>query len=506
MARLCKPEFKELSSFSNIGGAPVLRALWDRFDISLLLSRSGIFKVRGIATWVLAFVYVVGLIQRCQSVNSLASFFNKDSLLQHMTGIQQVTQSTLSRFLTGFSQWDMFNQNRTARLQEDPDTALADGDVLALDDTHAPHPYAKGIPFLYWLYDSSNKVYTWAMNIVVLHAVRSNGLEYPWSYAIWTKPENDIDKKQSKLDLAVQMLQAVRKQVTCRVWVVMDRWYFSKPFLLQCESENFDGVTKAKRNTQLFRKMIEPGTGRERFVPIRPKELIQEAYSLLMVQKGVDVASVACQNIYVKMPIPSVTRRGKPCTKMKYTHVAAVVGKRMKQNDNKAATESMPPVNRSEFETDDVAAEYKGAYLLLSNRYDAPSEVMGAWLKRWRIEVLFRTAKQELGMLNCHSPNANHIHAHMTLLFTAETLVRYLHWEQKTAGEEDCTHGQVIRNLLCIRCRTRQAAPQYEQDSIAIDLDTTAEPFATLIQKFWPPTLELRWFEPTTTQLLRATA
>ncbi|QSO46933.1 hypothetical protein [Alicyclobacillus mengziensis] len=232
MARLCKPEFKELSSFSNIGGAPVLRTLWDRFDISLLLSRSGIFKVRGIATWVLAFVYVVGLIQRCQSVNSLASFFNKDSLLQHMTGIQHVTQSTLSRFLTGFYQWDMFNQNRTARLQEDPDTALADGDVLALDDTHAPHPYAKGIPFLYWLYDSSNKVYTWAMNIVVLHAVRSNGLEYPWSYAIWTKPENDADKKQSKLDLAVQMLQAVRKQVTCRLWVVMDRWYFSKPFLV----------------------------------------------------------------------------------------------------------------------------------------------------------------------------------------------------------------------------------------------------------------------------------
>ncbi|KRW92827.1 hypothetical protein SD51_00560 [Alicyclobacillus tengchongensis] len=142
MARLCKPEFKELFTFSNVGGTPVLRALWDRFDFSLLLSQSGIFKVRGIATWVLAFVYVVGLIQRCQSVNSLASFFNKDSLLQRMTGIQTVTQSALSRFLTGFSQWYMFNQKRTARLQEDSDTALVDGDVLALDDTHAAHPYA----------------------------------------------------------------------------------------------------------------------------------------------------------------------------------------------------------------------------------------------------------------------------------------------------------------------------------------------------------------------------
>ncbi|WP_067625067.1 hypothetical protein [Alicyclobacillus acidiphilus] len=138
MARLCKPGFKELSSFSSVAGAPVLRTLWDRFDFSLLLSQSGIFKVRGVATWVLAFVYVIGLINRCSSVNSLATFFNADNLLQRMTGIQKVTQSALSRFLTGFSQWDMFN-----------------------DDTHAPHPYAKGIPILYWLYDSSTKVYTW---------------------------------------------------------------------------------------------------------------------------------------------------------------------------------------------------------------------------------------------------------------------------------------------------------------------------------------------------------
>lgn len=54
---------------------------------------------------------------------------------------------------------DMFNQKRTTRLQEDPDIAPTDGDVLALDDTHSPQPYAKGIPFLYWFYDSSTKVY-----------------------------------------------------------------------------------------------------------------------------------------------------------------------------------------------------------------------------------------------------------------------------------------------------------------------------------------------------------
>lgn len=100
---------------------------------------------------------------------------------------------------------------------------------------------------------------------------------------------------------------------------------------------------------------------------------------MLMTHSSVDVASVACENTYVKMPKPSVNRRGKPCTKMKYTRVAAVVGKRMKSKDTKTATESAQLVNLDESETDDAAAEYKGAYLRLSNRYDAPSEVLGAW-------------------------------------------------------------------------------------------------------------------------------
>lgn len=96
----------------------------------------------------------------------------------------------------------------------------------------------------------------------------------------------------------------------------------------------------------------------------------------------------------MKMPMASVNRWGEPCTKMKYTRVAAVVGKRMKPQENEAATESGELVNPNEpVETDEIAVEYKGAYLLISNRYDAPIEVMGAWLKRWRIGVTYRKAR-----------------------------------------------------------------------------------------------------------------
>lgn len=156
----------------------------------------------------------------------------------------------------------------------------------------------------------------------------------------------------------------------------------------------------------------------------------------------------------MQMPIEKLNRKGEIVTKMKYTPIAAVVGWRVKEESQ--TTEQTGVLNPDE--SYEEPAEYKGAYLLISNRHDAPEEVLSAWLRRWNIEILFRTAKQELGMLNCHSPNENHVHAHLTLLFTAETLILYLLWEQrKTAGEEDCTHGEVIRNLLCIRCHTRRA-------------------------------------------------
>ncbi|XID91532.1 hypothetical protein ACF3MZ_23935 [Paenibacillaceae bacterium WGS1546] len=50
----------------------------------------------------------------------------------------------------------------------------------------------------------------------------------------------------------------------------MDRWYLCKHFFSFLEENDFDWVTKAKRNTALFRKVIEPGTRRERYEPLTP--------------------------------------------------------------------------------------------------------------------------------------------------------------------------------------------------------------------------------------------
>lgn len=203
MKTLEKPKFRDLSQ-GECAGAPILRKLWDRFDFSFLLSQSGIYKDRGVPTWVLAFLYVVGLMAKCTSVLGMAKMAGKDELLKPMFHYWNIAQHTLSRFLTADYNWALFGQKRVERLQQDEDTRLQEGDIINLDDTVIDHPYGKFLPFLCWLFDSSKKISVWGMNLVVLQAVLKSGFEYPLSYLVWQKPEKK-GAGPTKLDLAQKM-------------------------------------------------------------------------------------------------------------------------------------------------------------------------------------------------------------------------------------------------------------------------------------------------------------
>ena len=61
MKTLAKPHFRDLPQ-GECAGVPILLKLWDRFDFSFLLTQAGINKLRGVPTWMTAFLYVVGLI------------------------------------------------------------------------------------------------------------------------------------------------------------------------------------------------------------------------------------------------------------------------------------------------------------------------------------------------------------------------------------------------------------------------------------------------------------
>ncbi len=282
------------------------------------------------------------------------------------------------------------------------------------------------------------------------------------------------------MDLARQMLLMLRESVSCRLWVAMDRWYLCKNFFAFLEANNFDWVTKAKRNTALFRKVIEPGTRRERFVPLTPVMLIREVFRNLTRQASSGLCSISIPDIYMKRPYTTVNKKGEQVTRQRFVPVAAVAAMRLKEDEH-------PETNSAETEGEDGPATYKGAYLLISNRHDVPEEALRTYVKRWRIEVFFRTAKQELAFEKCHSESEAHHHAHFELLFAAETLLAVALFElnKEKTSDEGCTHGEMVRGLFHTRCQirvnSRKGCPR-----ISIDCDTKVRQFSRLIELFWP--------------------
>ncbi len=108
----------------------------------------------------LAFAYICGLINNVGSANKNASFSADAPFLIQLLG-QKISQSAFSRFLSKSFEWLQFSLGRIARLQEKEESRLNEGDVIALDDTKIEHRHGKKIPFLCWLFDSSDKRHLW---------------------------------------------------------------------------------------------------------------------------------------------------------------------------------------------------------------------------------------------------------------------------------------------------------------------------------------------------------
>lgn len=470
MSTLKEPKFKKLS-FSSFGGAPLLLSLWNRFDFSLLLTQSGISKKRGAATWKLAFLFVVGLIARCKSDLQMVAFYEKESLLQRIFN-EKITQSVFSRFMVSTFNWELFNLKRVAKFQESQETQLVDGDVIALDDSLIEHNHSKKIPFIYNLFDHCTNKYVNAMNIVVLHVVKATGLQYPLLYSVW-KQDNGKDPHQTKLDLALHMLQQLRDQLAAPVkcWVAMDSWYFVKSLYLAIEKLEFNWVTRAKSNTTLYQKVTI--RGKIRFVAIYPEVLFNKAKPVFAFWR----------------------KKGIMCMKFKDIYLAI---DEIHNGQGKLNEPVLKPINAvvtTYLEEDEVTGKTKQTIaLLLSNELSAkPETIVQVYKKRWSVEVFFRNGKQELGLNDCHSTNENHIHAHLSLLMVAESLVRYAQWtyNDKTDMKEEVTHGQVVAFLFHTRCEVSARS----KDSIQVYFDMTAQRFASFFSKYWPSYLRMQWFD-----------
>lgn len=197
--------------------------------------------------------------------------------------------------------------------------------------------------------------------------------------------------------------------------------------------------------------------------------MLREVYiKLCKLGKG---GIISIPDIYMKLSYETTNRKGNSMRRWRYVPIAAIASTYRKE----------PAQVDGILKEEDESATFRDAYLLISNRYDAPEEVAAVYIKRWRIEVFYRTVKQELGLTNCHSQSEASHFAHMELLFTAETLPCYAKWEcNKEGAEEALSHCEMVRYLF-------NASHQiccYEQQ-IQVYF-TTGDRFSRFIEKFWP--------------------
>ena len=127
-------------------------------------------------------------------------------------------QSSLNRLLTEspFSV-DALNRCRLAVLQSLPGTDMKPKGVLSLDDTLLTH-YGQHFDQIAYLYDSAQKRYVWAHNLVNLH-YRDDQTDYPIDFRLWEPADLEtIEKGLTAAGIAIRQSKLALKDHDAKKW------------------------------------------------------------------------------------------------------------------------------------------------------------------------------------------------------------------------------------------------------------------------------------------------
>jgi hypothetical protein len=165
-------------------------------------------------------------------------------------------------------------------------------------------------------------------------------------------------------------------------------------------------------------------------------------------------------------------RKGKPITRQQYVPIATVAATYSKFVD---LEEVLLPEEES-------TATFRDAYLLISNRIDAPLQVANAYAKHWRIEVFYRTAKQDLGLTSCFAQSEN---AHFAY-------VKHFLWQVK--NKEDAEQAPTISEMVRYFFNANYRICCYQQH-IQVYFDTTVQHYSSIFETFWTNTWDFHlWY------------
>jgi len=295
--------------------------------------------------------------------------------------LDHTDQSSKNHFLTE-ADWDekSVTDERLRMVKEQCEKRRITDGLLAIDDSLA-HKSGKHIEGANWFWDHTEHTYTFAHQLVTSQYV-TKFFHVPFHYRLYLKEEDGAPGAfQSKLDLAIQLIEeAVISEIPFSC-VAADSWYFCDTIIKYLASIGKEWVFASKSNRKICVKGL--------WMPLR------------------EFANTLTQKDFKEVKI---TR-----TNGKVLSVWAF-----------SKTVRMNKVGRVKIVISYLDEPFKGdPFILVTNRKEwLAVKILSTYAQRWPIETFYRDAKQNLGLEHCELRILKGIRRHWDLVFLAYTLLQ----------------------------------------------------------------------------------
>jgi len=295
--------------------------------------------------------------------------------------LDHTDQSSKNHFLTE-ADWDEKGvaDERLRMVKEQCEKRRITDGLLVIDDSLA-HKSGKHIEGANWFWDHTEHTYTFAHQLVTSQYV-TKLFHVPFHYRLYLKEEDVAPGAfQSKLDLAIQLIEeAVISEIPFGC-VAADSWYFCDKIIKYLDSIHKDWVFASKSNRTIF--------ANNRWMTLR------------------EFVKTLTLNDFKQVKI----------TKTNGTELCVWAFTR---------TVRMKKVGRVKVVISYLDEPFKGdPFILVTNRKEwLAVKILSTYAQRWPIETFYRDAKQNLGLENCELRLLRGIRRHWDLVFLAYTLLQ----------------------------------------------------------------------------------
>jgi SRSO17 transposase len=316
--------------------------------------------------------YLTGLIV---STNKTITGINSDFLYH-------TDQSSKNHFLTE-ANWDeqKVTDERLCMVKEQCEKHHIDDGILVIDDSLS-HKSGMHIEGANWFWDHAEHVYSFGHQLVTSQYVTKK-FHVPLHYRLYLKEEDVVSGAfQSKIDLAIQLINEAATAGIPFNCVAADSWYFCDTIIKYLASLGKEWVFASKSNRIIFVN--------NRWMQLKEflETLTSQDFKKVKIQK----------------------------TNGKELCVWAF-----------ARTVHMKKVGRVKVVISFLKEPFKGdPFFLVTNRKEwSIMNILSTYAQRWPIETFYRDAKQNLGLEDCEMRLLKGIRRHWDLVFLAYTLLQF---------------------------------------------------------------------------------